>query len=128
MWNAGVVAVPACRAELLPAALAACDELCASGAQHYLTEQFCLSHVLGATGVLGPATSWIDHYWGNKAGYQGGVLSRLASVFLRRMDVDEAIAFVRDEPIVGRLLVRNRWWQKALRSLADSADSANAAD
>ena len=118
MWNAGVMAVGQQNLALIDRVLAACDELTAAGITHFLTEQFAYSHVFAATGRLRAASPWMDHFWGNKPGYDQDIYQQLALIHCRGLSVSEAVAFVRDHPIVRPLMVRRRWWNRYFTNLA----------
>jgi hypothetical protein len=115
MWNSGVVGLGAENLHLAERSLQLCDAMTAAGVQNRLVEQLAQSVVLVASGRLREATPWIDHYWGNKAGYDTGVHERLATILVRGMGVDEAIRYVRDHPIGGPLRMKPRCWHGRLR-------------
>jgi hypothetical protein len=119
LWNSGVVGLGAQNLGLLPKALALCDEMTAAGVESWLTEQLAQSIVYQSTGRLRAARPWIDHYWGNKPGYNESVRERLSTILMRGMDVDTAVQYVRDNPVPQRpLRVKPRWWQKYFKRLA----------
>jgi hypothetical protein len=118
IWNSGVVALGAANLHLLQQALELCDAMTEAGVDNWLVEQLSQSLVLRSTGRLREARPWIDHYWGNKAGYNAGVQEQLATILVRGMDVDAAIEYVRAHPIRRPLRVKPRWWQRHFRRLA----------
>jgi hypothetical protein len=118
LWNSGVVAVGAANRELPSRALELCDAITAAGVQSRLVEQLSQSMILESTGRLREARGWIDHYWGNKAGYNESIREQLATVLMRRMDVEAAIDYVREHPILRPLRIKPRWWHRHLRRLA----------
>ncbi len=120
MWNAGVVAVGAAQHGLLDRALALCDSFIADG-QHTLHEQFAFSVALAGTGALHAAEPWILHYWGNKPGFQEAINAQLAAIWIRQLNVDQAIAFVQANPIRRPVSVRRRWWNRWFKGLAGVA-------
>jgi hypothetical protein len=119
LWNSGVVALGAQNRGLLPKALALCDEMTAAGVESWLVEQLAQSIVYRSTGRLRAAKPFIDHYWGNKPGYNESVREQLGTMLMRGMDVDAAIEHVRANPIPARpLRVKPRWWHRYFRKLA----------
>ena len=121
MWNAGVVAVGAGQVALLERALALCDAIITAEYTHRLAEQFAFSAALQSSGRLRPAEPWFDHYWDNKPGFQQSITEQLATFLVRGMGVDEAVAFVRAQPIRRRLSVRRRWYNRVFARLAGPA-------
>lgn len=118
MWNAGVIAVGAQHHAVLDRALAALDALMDGGIRHNLVEQLAISTAFAATGRLRAADAWLDHFWSNKEGYGREIDRQLAEIHYRGMDVDAAVAYVREHPITLPLMVRKRWWNKLFRPLA----------
>ena len=118
MWNSGVVALGVQNLHLVEDALRLCDAMTATGVDNRLVEQLSQSVALQVSGRLRQARPWIDHYWGNKPGYNASVHEQLATILIRAMDVDEAIAYVREHPIRRRLRVKPRWWQPHFLRLA----------
>ena len=118
LWNSGVVAVGAANRHLLERALELCDAMTAAGVESRLVEQLSQSVVQRSTGRLREARPWIDHYWGNKDGYNQSVREQLATVLIRGMDVAAAIEYVREHPIHRPLRVKPRWWHRHFRRLA----------
>ncbi|TMA25830.1 MAG: hypothetical protein E6J78_16135 [Deltaproteobacteria bacterium] len=119
LWNSGVVALGAQNLQLLPKALRLCDEMTAAGVESWLIEQLAQSIVYQSTGRLRAAKPFIDHYWGNKAGYNESVRKRLATVLMRGMSVEQAVEYVREHPIPQRpLRVKPRWWHRYFKRLA----------
>jgi hypothetical protein len=118
IWNSGVVALGVANLHLVEKSLELCDAMTAAGVQNRLVEQLAQSVVLASTGRLREAAPWIDHYWGNKGGYDVGVHEQLATILVRGMTVDQAIEHVRDHPIRGPLRVKPRWWHGYLRRFA----------
>ncbi len=110
MWNAGVVGVGPAGKELVERALGTCDTLCAGIGNHTLNEQFSLSLALAATGRLIPAKEWLDHYWGNKPGYQTAITQQLSDMLIAGMSPAEAAELVRAKPIQLPVHVRRRRW------------------
>lgn len=67
MWNAGLIALPACKQkETINLALQLCDAMSAAGVTPRLIEQFAFSLALQETYRLLPADNFVGHYWGNK--------------------------------------------------------------
>ena len=118
LWNSGVVCLGAHNRHLLGRALELCDTMTAAGVESRLVEQLSQSVVLKSTHRLREARPWIDHYWGNKVGYNESVHEQLATVLLRGMDVGTAIEYVREHPIRRPLRVKPRWWHRHFRRLA----------
>ena len=118
MWNSGVVGVGIDNVHLLQNALDLCDAITGAGVSNRLVEQLSQSTVLQSTGRLREAAPWIDHYWGNKAGYDVAVHEQVARILVCGMDVGQAIEFARDNPIRKPLRVKPRWWHPYLRRLA----------
>ncbi len=119
MWNTGITAVRAADFTLVDKALGICDAMLAAGCDHYLTEQIAMSAVLGQPGraveVNPPGKPpLVAHYWGNKDGWNNDICQRLATIHLRGMGVDEAAAYVAANPIRRPLVMKTRWWHKAL--------------
>ena len=120
MWNTGITAVAAADFPLVDQALAACDAMLAAGCDHYLTEQIAMSATLarpGRTVEVNPPGSepLVAHYWGNKDGWNDEICRQLATIHLRGLDVPAAAAYVAANPIRRPLVVKERWWHKALR-------------
>jgi hypothetical protein len=119
LWNSGVVGLGAQNRHLLPKALQLCDSITAAGVESWLIEQLAQSMVYQATGRLKAAKPWVDHYWGNKPGYNESVREQLGTIFMRGMTVDEAVDYVRANPIPQRpLRVKPRWWHRYFKDLA----------
>ena len=118
MWNTGVVAVGARNRHLLERSLRLCDAMTAAGVQNYLVEQLAQSIVLQSTDRLRESRPWIDHYWGNKTGYNASVREQLATILIRQMNVADAIEYVREHPIRHPLRIKPRWWHRHLRRFA----------
>jgi hypothetical protein len=118
IWNSGVVALGAENLYLAEKSLGLCDAMTAAGVQNRLVEQLAQSVVLEATGRLREAAPWIDHYWGNKPGYDARVHEQLATILVRGMSVAEAMEYVRDHPIRRPLRMKPRWWHAYLRRFA----------
>jgi hypothetical protein len=119
MWNTGITAVAASDFSLVDKALAICDAMLAAGCDHYLTEQIAMSAVLGQAGraveVNPPGKPpLVAHYWGNKDGWNDHICQRLATIHLRGLSVPEAAAYVAANPVTCPLVVKERWWHKAL--------------
>jgi hypothetical protein len=121
MWNSGVLAVPAQDRALLEESLALYDRLGAAGVRHFATEQLVEGIVLGRTGRLQPAAEWFTHYWGNKAGYDAEIASRLADAFIDGLTVKEAAARYRANPIELPIEVRQTKRQKLARWMGVSS-------
>lgn len=121
MWNAGIIALGPERFPILDQALAAIDGLMDGGLRHNFVEQLAISAAFAATGRLRAADAWLDHFWSNKDGYGREIDRQLAHVHCHRLDVDAAIAYVREHPILLPLMVRKRWWNKYFRPLAGNA-------
>ena len=115
MWNSGVVALGAGKVHLAEKSLALCDAMTAAGVQNRLVEQLAQSMMLRSTGRLQEAAPWIDHYWGNKGGYDAAVHAQLATILVRGMNVEDAVEYVREHPIQAPLRVKPRWWDRLLR-------------
>jgi len=112
MWNAGVIAVGQQRLGDLRRALAMLDELSQEQPPHFVAEQLCFSISLSTAGRLRPAEAWIDHYWGNKDGFDKLINARLARWLSRGTGWGEAMAELRTKPIVAPVMVRRRRWQE----------------
>jgi len=115
MWNSGVVGLGAANVHLAEKSLALCDAMTAAGVRNRLVEQLAQSIVLRSTGQLREAAPWIDHYWGNKGGYDAAVHAQLATILVRAMSIEDTIEYVRENPIRGPLRVKPRWWQRYWR-------------
>ncbi len=99
MWNAGIAALPAERAESwLADALECLDALCAAGVESAFLEQFSLSQSLDRDRQLQAAEPWFIHYWGNKESWNARVACFLADVQLRQLSIDEACESFRALP------------------------------
>jgi hypothetical protein len=118
MWNSGVVAVGARHRHLLEQSLRLCDAMTAAGVQSGLVEQIAQSIVLQSTGRLRESRAWIDHYWGNKAGFNASVREQLVTLLMRRMSIADAMEYVRAYPIHCQLRIKPRWWHRHLRRFA----------
>lgn len=71
MWNAGVTAIPACKAEkTIAASLTICDGMLNDGANTFILEQYSSSVSLAENTILAEAADQIGHYWGNKAEWE----------------------------------------------------------
>jgi hypothetical protein len=118
MWNAGLIAVGSGNHALLDQAVNLLDRLMDEGVRHNLVEQLAIGTVLAATARLRDGRPWMDHFWANKDGYAASIDCQLAQILTRGLDVDDAIAMVRREPILLPLVVRKRWWSKLLVRIA----------
>ena len=118
MWNAGLIAVGAGNHGVLAQALDGLDRLMDEGVAHTLVEQLAISLAFSATGRLRAGREWMDHFWSNKEGYAVAIDRQLAQILTRQLDLDAAIALVREQPILLPLVVRKRWWSRLLIRLA----------
>lgn len=121
LWNTGITAVTGADGPLIRQALDICDAMLASGVTHRLTEQVALSAVLTAAKTvkeINPAgrEPWITHYWGNKHGWHDSITARLATIHHRGLTLEEAVEFLRQNPIDRpRIVRRTRKWHRLLK-------------
>ena len=114
MWNAGVVGIPAGRAEAAIAlALAVCDDLSRQQVTPRLIEQFALSVALAETGPLQAARPYIGHYWSTKDEWNEHIAAFLLASHLQERPVAEELAALdgfdfRAAP-VKKMLKNTRW-------------------
>jgi hypothetical protein len=113
MWNAGVIAVGRQRLGDLRRALTMLDGLSVDQPPHFVAEQLCFSISLSTAGRLRPAEAWIDHYWGNKDGFDKLIHARLGRWLARGTPWDAAMQELRRDPIIAPVMVRRRRWQEA---------------
>jgi hypothetical protein len=66
----------------------------------------------------------MTHYWGNKGGYQPDIDRQLARFLCHGMAPEAAAGYVRDHPIEHPVVLRQRFWTKALAHLAGRAARA----
>ncbi|MDO4905602.1 MAG: hypothetical protein Q4A16_08665 [Lautropia sp.] len=96
MWNAGVVALPAPRADdIVRLSLQLCDEMCGTDCPRRLIEQFAFSVALDRLIDLQSCQDVIGHYWGNKSEWDLFILRFLASNLLCGADLDSCIEQIR---------------------------------
>jgi hypothetical protein len=113
MWNAGVVALRSEDAFLINDALVMHDAIASAGADHPFLEQLTTSVVFGRTKRLRPASPYFAHYWGNKAGWDVEIRTRMARA--REWTLAQAAEDYRQNPINLPLEVRPSRLQKIRR-------------
>ncbi|PJG83902.1 hypothetical protein [Caviibacterium pharyngocola] len=97
MWNAGVIALPADKAEAMIAlTLQACDEMCATDSPKRLLEQFAFSVALNHLGSLQPCDKIIGHYWGNKIEWNQSIAEFLLNAQLTGRSVTQCVESLRE--------------------------------
>lgn len=93
MWNAGVIALPASKAQaLIENILNCCDEMCATPCERRLLEQFSFSLVLKNLTNLSSCEKSIAHYWGNKEEWNQFIQQFLVNIALKNISLAESIA------------------------------------
>jgi hypothetical protein len=115
MWNAGLMAVRWADRGLIERVARLTDGLMNQGARHWLVEQFSYGVVFNTTGRLQAGEPWMDHWWGNKPGYDAAIAEFLLDVRLLNLDLSAAVERFKASPIRLPMSVRVRWWHRLLK-------------
>ncbi|WP_386698022.1 hypothetical protein [Lonepinella sp. MS14436] len=98
MWNAGVVALPAEKAQaILALALQLCDEICGTDCERKLVEQFSFSVALNQHQPLQPCNTIIGHYWGNKTEWNNMIADFFVNAQLKNLSLQDCIALLAEK-------------------------------
>lgn len=95
MWNAGVIALPAGKAqEIIRLSLQICDEICTTDCPRRLVEQFAFSIALAHSAEMKACDDVIGHYWGNKPEWNKMIADFFAETLLKQFSLLQCIALV----------------------------------
>ncbi|WP_439243136.1 hypothetical protein [Lonepinella sp. BR2474] len=98
MWNAGVIALPAEKAQaILALAIGFCDEICSTNCERRLVEQFSFSVALNQHQPLQPCNTIIGHYWGNKTEWNQMIADFFVNAQLKNLSLQDCLALLAEK-------------------------------
>ncbi|WP_439328202.1 hypothetical protein [Lonepinella sp. BR2357] len=98
MWNAGVIALPAEKAQaILALAIGFCDEICSTNCERRLVEQFSFSVALNQHQPLQPCNTIIGHYWGNKTEWNQMIADFFVNAQLKNLSLQDCLTLLAEK-------------------------------